>query len=68
MNTTWHTETGRLACRLAELPQHVPYDLPWMQERTATGAVPAPPCFLDFGRFSALGGRRWLEPDPGYGC
>ena len=68
MNATWLTETGRLTRRWSELPQCVPYNASWMQEGTTAGADVAPPCFLDFRRFSALGGRRWLEPDPGYGC
>lgn len=68
MNTNWHTESGRLACRWSELPQRVPYNPGWMREGTSTGAQPAAACFLDFRRFSGLGGRRWFEPDPGYGC
>jgi hypothetical protein len=68
MNTTWHTENGRLACRWSELPQCVPYNPGWTQEGKTTVAVPATPSFLDFRRFSGLGGRRWFEPDPGYGC
>ena len=54
-------------CKWSELPRRDPYNPVWMQERT-TGAKPAAPCFLDFRRFSGLGGRRWFEPDPGYGC
>jgi hypothetical protein len=46
----------------------VPYNPGWMQEGTTTDAEPVAPCFLDFRRFSGLGGRRWFEPDPGYGC
>ena len=69
MNANWRTETGRLTRKWSELPQRVPYNASWMQEGTTSSAEAAPPpCFLDFRRFSALGGRRWLEPDPGYGC
>ena len=68
MNATWLTETGRLTCRWSDLPPRVPYNPGWMQEGTTAGSEAALPCFLDFRRFSGLGGRRWLEPDPGYGC
>jgi hypothetical protein len=73
MNTTWHTEDDRLACRWSELPQRVPYNPGWMQEGTTIGAEPPAPYFLDFSRFSGLGGRRWFEwrsfePNPGDGC
>jgi hypothetical protein len=60
MNTTWHAENGRLACRWSELPQHVPYNPSWMQKGTTTGAESATPCFLDFHRFSGLGGRKGI--------
>ena len=68
MNTTWHNETGRLACRWSELPQRVPYNPGWKQEGATTGPEPSAPFFLDFRRFSGLGRRRWFERDPGYGC
>jgi hypothetical protein len=67
MNTTWHSEKDLLVCRWSELPQRVPYNPDWMPEST-TSPKPPVPCFLDFRRFSGLGGRRWFEPDPGYGC
>ena len=68
MDINWHTESGRLACRWSELQQRVPYNPGWMREGISTGAERSVPCFLDFRRFSGLGGRRWFEPDPGYGC
>jgi hypothetical protein len=68
MNATWQTETGHLACRWSDLLQHVPHNPGWLQDGIPTGAEPAAPCYLDFRRFSGSGGRRWLEPDPGYGC
>jgi hypothetical protein len=52
MNTAWQTENG------------VP---PRQVVRTAATRCAAP-CFLDFRSFSGLGGGRWFEPDPGYGC
>ena len=65
MNTNWHTESGRLACRWSELPQRVPYNPGWMREGTSTGAEPTAPCFLDFRRLVGWAGGDGSNPTPG---
>ena len=61
MNTNWYTENERLACRWSELPQRITQDPGWMQSGAAISAKPPAPYFLDFRRFSGLGGWRWFE-------
>ena len=64
MGMAWKDEGNRLVCRWPEVGQSLRYSAPWMQEpETLTES----PSFLDFTTHSALGGRRWLEAEPGYG-
>ena len=69
MKISWRVESDRLVCRWSEEGERVEYSPGWMQDASSNvSRKKVVPSFLHFTRFSALGGRRWYDPDPGYGC
>ena len=67
MKVTWGSDKGHLACQWSGITERAPYRPPWM---LAPGNVypkaPARAC-LDFQRLSPFGGRKWFDPNRGFG-
>jgi hypothetical protein len=66
MRMSWQPERERLVCRWSGVGERVRYNPHWMQEAPALHKVAAP-SFLDFTRLCPFGGRRWFDPNRGYG-
>jgi hypothetical protein len=58
MNTTWHTETGRLALQVVRTAATRSLQSGLDAGGHKTGPEPSAPCFLDFRRFSG-----WADGD-----
>jgi hypothetical protein len=59
MNTSWKTESGRLACRWGEVGDYDSYT--WMEEPSAAQGSYLEPV-PDFADHSPFGGPAWFEP------
>lgn len=62
MQSSWQTETGRLACRWSALGEPVSYRPTWMQEAAEVRVYLAP--IPDFASHSPFGGVSWFQPNP----
>jgi hypothetical protein len=67
MQMSWQTETDRLVCRWSDVGKHVQYNPRWMQDASRVHPRSVAPAFLNFTRLSPFGGRRWFDPNRGYG-
>ena len=67
MKVAWRCQKGRLVCQWSEVGARVPYSPPWMQAAGNVNPSAPAPAFLDFTRLSPFGGRRWYDPNRGYG-
>jgi hypothetical protein len=67
MNGSWKREEGCLVCRWSGVRERPVYNPPWMQETDYVKPRGTIPAFLDFTRLSSFGGRRWYDPNRGYG-
>ncbi len=67
MNAAWRCEKDHLVCRWSGVGQRAPYNPPWMQAAGNVNPRASAPAFLDFTRFSPLGGGRWYDPNRSYG-
>ena len=63
----WRREDGLLVCEWSDVGQHQPYDSPWMDEARNIDPKGVIPESLDWTRLSPFGGRRWYDPNRGYG-
>jgi hypothetical protein len=65
MRMSWKPEAEHLVCRWSGAKEPGRYYAQWMQQ--SPGPQPTRPSFLDFTRLSPFGGRRWFDPNRGYG-
>lgn len=67
MTIAWRFEQGHLVCRWSGVGERTPYSPPWMlATENVNPKAPAGAC-LDFNRLSPFGGRKWFDPNRGYG-
>jgi hypothetical protein len=60
MNSSWQTESGRLACRWSNVGKRDQYDLSWMEKASGAHGSYLPP-MPDFAAHSPFGGVTWFS-------
>ena len=67
MKVAWRYEKDHLVCLWSGVGERAPYSPPWMLAAGDVNPTAPAPAYLDFTRLSPFGGRRWYDPNRGYG-